>query len=44
MEVAGGLIPGARMAVVPGAGHSVHFERPETFNRMVLEFLEPFCR
>ena len=39
MEVACRLIPGARMVVVPGAGHSVYFEDPETFNRMALEFL-----
>ena len=39
MEIARGLIPGARMAIVPGAGHSVYFEQPETFNRIVLEFL-----
>ncbi len=39
MEVACGLIPGARMMVVPGAGHSVYFEEPETFNRIVMEFL-----
>jgi 3-oxoadipate enol-lactonase len=39
MEVACGLIPGARMVLVPGAGHSVYFEQPETFNRIALEFL-----
>ncbi len=39
MAVAQSLIPGARMTVVPGAGHSVYFEEPETFNRTVLEFL-----
>lgn len=39
MAVAQSLIPGARMTVVPGAGHSVYFEEPETFNRLVLEFL-----
>ena len=35
------LIPGARMVGVPGAGHSVYFEDPETFNRLVLEFVGP---
>ncbi len=40
MEVACGLIPGARMVVVPGVGHSVYFEEPETFNRLALEFLD----
>jgi len=39
MEIACGLIAGARMVVVPGAGHSVYFEEPETFNRIALEFL-----
>jgi 3-oxoadipate enol-lactonase len=39
MEVAQRLIPGARMVVVPGAGHSVYFEKPDTFNRIALEFL-----
>ncbi len=39
MEVARGLIPGARMVVVSGAGHSVYFEEPEAFNRIALEFL-----
>ncbi|MEE8345864.1 MAG: alpha/beta hydrolase [Dehalococcoidia bacterium] len=39
MEVACRLIPGARMVLVPGAGHSVYFEDPETFNRLVLEFV-----
>ncbi len=39
MEVACSLIPGAQMVVVPGAGHSVYFEQPETFNRIALEFL-----
>lgn len=39
MEVARRLIPGARVAVVPRAGHSVYFEKPDTFNRVALEFL-----
>jgi pimeloyl-ACP methyl ester carboxylesterase len=40
MEVACRLIPGARMVVLPGVGHSAYFEEPETFNRLVLEFLD----
>jgi pimeloyl-ACP methyl ester carboxylesterase len=38
MEVAKEMIPGARLVVVPGAGHSVYFEQPETFNHIVGEF------
>ncbi len=43
MAIARKLIPGARMVVVPGAGHSVYFEEPEIFNRVMLEFFES-CR
>lgn len=32
-------IPGADLAVVPGAAHNVHMERPGIFNAMVLDFL-----
>jgi 3-oxoadipate enol-lactonase len=39
MEIAAGMIPGSRMIVAPGAGHSVYFEQPEVFNHVVLEFL-----
>ncbi|WP_324716728.1 2-succinyl-6-hydroxy-2,4-cyclohexadiene-1-carboxylate synthase [Carboxydochorda subterranea] len=35
----GALVPGARVAVVEGAGHAVHLERPEAFRSLVLEFL-----
>jgi len=38
MHIAAGMIPGARMVVAPGAGHSVYFEQPEVFNHVVLEF------
>jgi 3-oxoadipate enol-lactonase len=31
-------IPHARLAEVAGSGHSVYFEKPEEFNRVVLEF------
>jgi len=32
-------IPGARLARIAGAGHISNMERPEEFNRLVLEFL-----
>jgi len=32
-------IPGAKVAFVPAAGHSVYFERPERFNELVSAFL-----
>lgn len=32
------IIPGAAMARVPEAGHSVYFERSEAFNRLVDDF------
>ena len=38
MEVACSLIPGARMEVLPGCGHSAYFEQPDVFNRLVLNF------
>jgi pimeloyl-ACP methyl ester carboxylesterase len=30
----------AEMVVVPDAGHSVHWERPDEFNRAALEFIQ----
>ena len=33
-------IPGAKLAVIPGAGHSSNLDQPETFNRVLLEFLD----
>jgi 2-succinyl-6-hydroxy-2,4-cyclohexadiene-1-carboxylate synthase len=33
------LIPHARLEIVPSAGHNVHLEKPEIFNRLVLNFL-----
>lgn len=32
-------IPGAKKAVVPGAGHLPNLEQPELFNTLILEFL-----
>ncbi len=40
MEIAHSLMPGSRMVVVPGAGHSVYFEAPDTFNELAHEFAE----
>lgn len=37
-------IPGARLAIVPGAGHSVYFEKPAEFNQHLGEFLETLPR
>ena len=33
------LIPGARLQMVADAGHSVYFERPDEFNRVLDAFL-----
>ena len=32
------LIPGARMEVVPGTGHSIYFENPNAYNRLLSDF------
>lgn len=32
-------IPGARLEVIRGAGHSSNLDQPETFNRVLLDFL-----
>jgi 2-succinyl-6-hydroxy-2,4-cyclohexadiene-1-carboxylate synthase len=37
---AAALLPHADHAVVPGAGHTVHLERPEAFADLVVRFLE----
>ncbi|MFC1726561.1 alpha/beta fold hydrolase [candidate division KSB1 bacterium] len=33
-------IPGARKVIIPGAAHLSNMEKPEEFNRIVMEFLE----
>src|SRR5262245_20472706 len=38
-EALSALMPQARLACVRDAGHSVYFERPDVFNRIVEEFL-----
>jgi 2-succinyl-6-hydroxy-2,4-cyclohexadiene-1-carboxylate synthase len=38
-QVAAG-IPGARLEVVDGAGHTPHLEQPEEFRRLVIDFLQ----
>ncbi len=34
------LVPGAKLESVPEAGHSVYFQRPEIFNRVVSNFFD----
>jgi len=33
-------IPGAQLVIVPKAGHVLHFETPDVFNRELLKFLK----
>jgi pimeloyl-ACP methyl ester carboxylesterase len=33
-------IPGARKAVIEGAGHAANIDQPEAFNRALLDFLD----
>ncbi|HEX9642356.1 MAG TPA: alpha/beta fold hydrolase [Candidatus Krumholzibacteria bacterium] len=33
-------IPGARLEVIPGAGHSSNLDQPEAFNRVLSDFLD----
>jgi pimeloyl-ACP methyl ester carboxylesterase len=35
-----GKIPGARLEVIEGAGHSSNLDQPEAFNRVLREFLD----
>jgi len=39
MELMARQISHARFVKVPAAGHSVYFEQPAEFNRIILEFL-----
>jgi 3-oxoadipate enol-lactonase len=39
MELMARRIPHSRFVTVTGAGHSVYFERPDEFNRILLEFI-----
>jgi len=32
-------IPGARVEVVPASGHATPYDRPDVFNRLLLDFL-----
>lgn len=39
LAAAAAELPGARLARIPETGHSVYWERAETFNRLVADFL-----
>ena len=42
VEIAASYVPGARFELVPRAGHSVYFERPDAFNAILEGFLSHF--
>ena len=44
VAVLASIVPGARLARVPQAGHSVYWERPQIFNRLVDELLRDVDR
>jgi 3-oxoadipate enol-lactonase len=44
VAVLASIVPGARLARVPEAGHSVYWERPAMFNRLVDELLRDVDR
>jgi pimeloyl-ACP methyl ester carboxylesterase len=44
LEAAEAIIPGAKLLIVPAAGHLVPLEAPEVFNHAVLEFLAEALR
>jgi 3-oxoadipate enol-lactonase len=37
-------MPGSQLVKVPGAGHSVYFEKPAEYNRILMEFLARHAR
>lgn len=39
-EMIAGAIPGAELAVVPKAGHCMHWEAPEITNDLIRQFIE----
>jgi 3-oxoadipate enol-lactonase len=39
MQLLAARLPHAHFVTIPGAGHSVYFERPDEFNKIVIEFL-----
>lgn len=43
-EAAHRLIPGSELAVIGSASHAPYFERPEEFNRLLLDFLDRTAR
>jgi len=43
-EAAHRLIGGSELAVIGSASHAPYFERPEQFNRVLLEFLDRAAR
>jgi 3-oxoadipate enol-lactonase len=44
LEAAEAIIPGAKLLIVPAAGHLVPLEAPEVFNRAIVEFLAEALR
>jgi pimeloyl-ACP methyl ester carboxylesterase len=43
MHSVAAALPGAVIEEVEGAGHSIYFEKPELFNRIVGAFLERYA-
>jgi pimeloyl-ACP methyl ester carboxylesterase len=44
VRLAAGIGPSATLAVVPGAGHTVHLEAPDPFAALLLPWLERASR